>query len=67
MALVIVAFVVLAQVLASVFGYLARDVARTAMGLLGRPGLPSGFAALTGKPGRPAIPSASYCRWPPWR
>lgn len=51
-ALIIVAFVVPLQLLASVFGYLARDVvAGTAMGVLAGTWLSVGLVTLTGEPG----------------
>lgn len=56
-AVIIVAFVVPLQLLASVFGYLARDVvAGTAMGVLAGTWLSIGLVTLTGKPGATSDP-----------
>jgi succinate-acetate transporter protein len=56
-ALVIIAFVVPLQLVASVFGYLGRDVvAGTAMGVLAGTWLSIGLITLTGKPGTTSDP-----------
>ena len=56
-ALIIIAFVVPLQLLASVFGYLARDVvAGTAMGVLAGTWLSIGLVTLTGRPGATSDP-----------
>jgi hypothetical protein len=67
-ALILIGFVVPLQLIACVFGYLARDVAAgTGMGLIMGTWLSIALVTLTSDPGPRAMLWASSCCWPPLR